>query len=133
MKMDPNQKNNSETNPYTIDHILAAEQKLVPTSGFLASIMERVHEEASTPAPIPFPWKRALPGILLASAVFGWGAFEFVQQFLPAVRTLSFSLPQISIAVERPLEQAGWVALALAVSLASWLLSRRLAGQAEGM
>ena len=95
--------------------------------------MERVHEEARTPAPIPFPWKRALPGILLASGVFGWGAFEFAQQALPAVRTVSFSPPQLSGAVEHPLEQAGWVALALGVSLVSWLLSRRLAGQSGGI
>jgi hypothetical protein len=29
----------------------------------------------------------------------------------------------------RPVEQAGWVALALGISLLSWLLSRRLAGR----
>jgi hypothetical protein len=127
--MNPNQKDNSEINSGTIDGILAEEETLAPTSGFLASVMERVHEEAHTPALIPFPWKRALPGILLASGVFGWGAFEFAQQALPAVRTVSFSTPQLSSAVERPLEQAGWVALALGVSLVSWLLSRRLAGQ----
>jgi hypothetical protein len=30
-----------------------------------------------------------------------------------------------------PLEQAGWVALGLGLSLASWLLTRRLAERAE--
>jgi hypothetical protein len=39
------------------------------------------------------------------------------------------TVPQIYAAAERPFEEAGWVVLALAVSLASWLLSRRLAGQ----
>jgi hypothetical protein len=38
---------------------------------------------------------------------------------------------QIPPGLVQPLEQAGWVALALAVSLASWLLARRLAGRAE--
>jgi hypothetical protein len=28
-----------------------------------------------------------------------------------------------------PLQQAGWVALALGISLASWLLARRFAGR----
>jgi hypothetical protein len=112
-----------------IDHILAADGELIPSSGFLASVMESVHEETRRPAPIPFPWKRALPGILLATGVFGWSAFAFVRQAIPAARETAFTPPQLSAAVERPLEQAGWVALALAVSLASWLLSRRLTGQ----
>jgi hypothetical protein len=34
----------------------------------------------------------------------------------------------LSAATVLALEQAGWVALALGSSLASWLLSRRLAG-----
>jgi hypothetical protein len=29
----------------------------------------------------------------------------------------------------RPLEEVGWIALALGLSLLSWLLSRRLAGR----
>jgi hypothetical protein len=131
--MKRNQDNNSEMDPSTIDHILATEGELIPSSGFLAAVMERVQEEARTPAPIPFPWKRAIPGIVLAAGVFGWGAFEFVRQAVPAARVITFAQPHISISVGRPIEQAGWVALALAASLASWLLSRRLAGQSGGL
>jgi len=119
---------NSQIGSSAIDPILAGEQELIPSSGFLASVMERVQDEARAPAPIPFPWKRAVPGLLLAAGVFGWGAVEFVRLAVPAAKALTFTPPQLSIAVERPLEEAGWVALALAVSLASWLLSRRLAG-----
>lgn len=127
--MNRNQENNSELDPSTIDHILATEGELIPSSGFLASVMDRVHDEARMPAPIHFPWKRAIPGIALASGVFGWGAFEFVRHAPPAVQALTLTLPHFSAAVELPLEQAGWVALALVVSLVSWLLSRRLVGQ----
>jgi hypothetical protein len=121
-------------NPDPIDQILATEQELIPSSGFLASVMESVHEEASKPASIPFPWKRAVPGIVLATSVFGWGAFEFARQAIPAAKTVTFTAPHFSVAhftmnSDRPLVQAGWVALALAASLASWLLSRRLSGQ----
>jgi len=35
--------------------------------GFLASVMDRVREEAAAPPPIPFPWKRALPGMALVA------------------------------------------------------------------
>ncbi len=119
---------NAEADPGKIDQILANEEELIPSSGFLASVMERVHDEARMPAPLPFPWKRAIPGIVLATGVFGWGAFEFARQAIQASRTVSFTQLQIPASAEQPLEQAGWVALALAISLASWLLSRRLAG-----
>jgi hypothetical protein len=112
-----------------IEAILATEEELVPSSGFLAGVMERVQEEAAAPQPIPFPWARAVPGILLAAAVFGWGAYELVRTALPAVGTISFSQPHLSAAAVQPLEEAGWVAGALAVSLLSWLLSLRLAGR----
>jgi hypothetical protein len=121
--------NKSEIAPGTIDRILATDEELIPSSGFLASVMERVQEESRMPAPIPFPWKRAVPGILLAAGVFGWGAVEFVRLAIPAARGTAFSLPHFSAAVGRPLEQAGWVALALGVSIGSWMLSRRITGQ----
>ena len=112
-----------------IDHILASEELLIPSSVFLASVMERVHEEATAPPPIPFPWKRTVPGMVLAAGVFGWGAFELVRYGLPAVGSIALTPPHLSAAVARPLEQVGWVALALGASLLSWLLSRRLAGR----
>ena len=127
--MDLNQPNQPQIIPDAIDHVLATEEELVPSSGFLASVMEKVQEQATMPAPLPFPWKRAIPGILLATGVFGWGAFELLRQAIPAVQGLAFTQPHLSAAVERALQQAGWVALALASSLASWRLSRRLADQ----
>lgn len=120
--------NNQEMDLSEIDRILATEEELVPSSGFLASVMDRVHDEARMPAPLPFPWKRAIPGVVLATAVFGWGAYEFSRQAIPAARALSDAQLEIPASLQHPLEQAGWVALALGISLASWLLSRRLAG-----
>ena len=131
--MNRNRINSSQSDTGEIDNILAAEQELIPSSGFLASVMERVQEEARVPARIPFPWKRAVPGILLAAGVFGWGAYEFVREAVPAAQSITHSVPftalHLPAAAQQPLEQAGWVAMALAVSLVSWLLSRRLAGQ----
>jgi hypothetical protein len=119
----------TEAEPTAIDRILAADDQLVPSSGFLATVMERVREEAAAPPPIPFPWKRALPGLVLVTCVLGWIIFKLVQQGLSTVGTLPLAIPHLSAAAERPLEQAGWVALALGASLLSWLLSRRLAGR----
>jgi hypothetical protein len=127
--MNRNKTDNSQMDSAMIDNILASDEELIPSSGFLASVMERVQEEANATAPIPFPWKRAIPGILLAGGVFGWGAYEFARHSVLSVGSIAFTAPQIPAALERPLEQAGWVAMALVVSLVSWLLSRRLAGQ----
>ncbi len=111
----------------TLDAILATEEAIVPSSGFLAAVMERVEDESRAPAPIPFPWKRALPGFVLTVGVFGWGTEELVRLGAPALKAHPMAMPHVSFAMTRPLEQAGWVALALGISLASWLLARRLA------
>jgi hypothetical protein len=116
-----------------IGHILAAEEKLIPSSGFMASVMERVRQEAALPPPIPFPWTWAVLGILLVGGVLGFGAFEIVRLGLPSFRVPalhSFALisAQLPAAFVGPVEKVGWVVLALGVSLLCWLFSRRLAG-----
>jgi hypothetical protein len=116
-----------------IDRLLATEEALLPSSGFLASVMERVQQEAALPPPVPFPWKWAVPEVLLASGVFGWGSFELVHLGgsaldLSALNLLTRGSLQLPAAFVAPVEQAGWVALALSVSLLCWIFSRRLAG-----
>ncbi len=112
-----------------IDNVLSKEEEIVPSSGFLASVMDRVREEALAPPPIPFPWMRFLPGLVLALAVLGWAAFELIRYV--AQSTVSFSLPELhfTASLNRTLKQAGWIAVAVALSLGSWLFSRRLTGR----
>jgi hypothetical protein len=117
-----------------VDQILATEEALMPSSGFAASVMERIQEEAALPPPIPFPWARVLPGILLTAGVLGWAGFEAAHLGLfalglPALNSLTLAPRHLSPAVVASVESAGWVALALGASLVSWLLSRRLAGR----
>jgi hypothetical protein len=112
-----------------IEAILAGEEELIPSSGFLASVMERVQEEAVAPPPIPFPWKQAIPGILATTGVLAWGAVKLFRQGLPALNSPMLPLPHLPAALVVPVEQTGWVALALGVTLLSWLFSRRLAGR----
>jgi hypothetical protein len=122
-----------------IGRILAGEEELMPSSGFVATVMESVRQEAALPAPIPFPWMRAIPLLLLACGGIVWSTVELVRIGLPvsdltalgqsAQSWLTFTLPPLSVVQMRSLEQAGWVALALGISLLSWLLSRRLAGR----
>jgi len=133
MTSDPKRTIDPELTGKIVDRILAGEEELVPSSGFLSSVMERIGEEAAAPPPIPFPWKRAVPGMVLAAGVFGWGAFELVRHGVSAAAGPGLSLPRLGFAIGPPLEQAGWVALALGVSGLSWLLSRRLAGRSGPM
>ncbi len=119
------------TKPTEIDRILATEEALIPSSGFLASVMERVTEEAAAPPPIPFPWKRAVPGMIVAAGVLGWSAIELVRYGIAAAPGLSLAQPHLPPSLLRPLEQAGWVALALGCSLASWVFSQRLTRRSD--
>ena len=122
-----------------IGDILATEEELMPSSGFQASVMDRVRQEAALPAPMPFPWMKAILILLLASGAVSWGAVELVHQGLPGLGLTGLNqigqswltiFPQhLSADLVRSLELAGWVALALGTSLVSWLFSRRLAGR----
>jgi hypothetical protein len=122
--------NRDQTNQDRLDAILADEGEIVPSSGFLARVMDRIEDEATAPPPIPFPWKRFLPGFVLAGGVLGWGTFETVRYTIHEAAS-GFSLPKIQAvaSLSEPMQQAGWVVAALAVSAASWLLSRRIAGR----
>jgi hypothetical protein len=52
-----------------LDRILAEETVIRPSSGFRARVMDAVRTELAAPAPIDFPWRRFLPGIVLAGTL----------------------------------------------------------------
>ena len=117
-----------------IDRILSREDEILPSSGFAASVMDAVRREAAVPPPIPFPWRRALPLVAAAAIALvlvvvlvvvgiaqpgreGAGSLS-AGEWLP--RLLPFVNPALITA-------AGWVLLALALTVASVALSLRLA------
>lgn len=114
-----------------IDRNLAGEELLVPSSGFLAAVMERVRDEAIAPRPIPFPWKRALPGMVLAAGAIGWVVYEFIRYVaaggFAGVGSVSSVTIHLPAATQQTLGPVMWIGLAFAVSLASWGLARRMA------
>lgn len=116
-------------NDAEVEAILAGEDEIMPSSGFLASVMDHVRQEAALPPPIPFPWKQAVAGVLFVTGVSAWGVIELVRVGLPAMK----SMPAIQIYVSanntHPIEAAGWLALGLGTSLVSVVFSRQLAGR----
>ena len=135
--MDRNRQEMDAIELNRMESILASEEAIVPSSGFLNAVMERVQEESAMPAQIPFPWKRALPGFVLVAGFLGWGGIEFVRWGASTVNETSFSMPRVSPSVLAAMilnaAQAGWVALAAGISLASWLLARKLAGRPDAL
>jgi hypothetical protein len=116
-----------------IDRILGREDEILPSSGFAASVMDAVRREAAAPPPIPFPWKRALPGLaiaVLALVVVLVGGVVAVSRLGIAIAPqLSTSMPSgMPLLFNDGLGSAAiWTVLALLVAFVSVKLSMRLA------
>jgi hypothetical protein len=114
-----------------LDRILAAKAKeeILPSSGFVASVMDAVRHDAGAPPPIPFPWKRALPGLCAAGLALVWVLIAGGALFIggTATQPLPARLPStLALIVEAwKIAGASWIALALALSFASVKLSMR--------
>ncbi len=129
-------------NDHDLDQLLTEREEIVPSSGFVASVMEAVRQEAAAPAPIPFPWKWAVPGFVVSVAMAmgliarwfysGPRASNAVHTVVTALsmETLSSSLSQVHIGVSTWVALE-WSGLALLVSFAAAWLSMRIAGVRE--
>ncbi len=114
-----------------LDRILSQEREITPSPGFVTSVMDAARQEAATPPPIPFPWRRAMPGVVAAVLALGFvlvagmtslarsPAAETPPVILPSALALTFELARAM--------GAGWIALALILSFASMKLSALLA------
>ena len=115
-----------------LDRMLSARDEIVPSSGFVMSVMDAVRHEAaaSEPTPLPpiaFPWLRAFPIFAALAAVL----VMLIAGIVEAVRTpvAPTSGPLVPPAVLHALEQvnAGWLAGALLLAFISTLVSVRFA------
>lgn len=124
-----------------IDRVLSREDEILPSSGFTISVMDAVRSEATAPLPIPFPWKRVLPGLLVVCAALALILGAVVKAIAQLDRTklgsiaaphFSTSLPSAMPTIFKGgIESAAiWTALALLMAFISVKLSMRLSGQA---
>lgn len=104
--------------PEEFDRLLADESDIVPSSGFVASVMETVTTEATAP-PLAFPWSRAWPLAAGFAALLVWLVFL---QFKPVAATPG---PGLYAWFETIVPMAtGWVAggLLMTLALTAWSL-----------
>jgi hypothetical protein len=80
-----------------LERAFLADNDVVPSSGFTASVMAAVRTQAATPPPIQFPWARAVPiaiGAALVLVVFVgstsglWRAWSNPAESVPSLDAL---------------------------------------------
>lgn len=103
---------------------------ILPSSGFAAAVMAAVVHEATGPAPIPFPWKRALPGLaaVIAAVVLLIAAIASVARSVAASDRVATPLWTGSAPafLAQHGNEAMWVAAALAIPLVCLFFCRKL-------
>jgi hypothetical protein len=118
--------------------LLADHDQILPSSGFADAVMTAVRADAAAPAPIPFPWKRAVPGLVGVVAGFAL----LVALLVALVSTFARSGPasaagEVGITSNWKLDFApllhyvsapdmAWITLAIAIPLVCLLALRRL-------
>jgi len=116
-----------------LDRILSKQTDMAPSSGFVHSVMDVVRTEAAVPPPIPFPWRWALPGIAAFGAAIVW--LIILAFRLPATGAANSSFWSDAATHVAPwwnaleMAGAGWILLAVLLTLLSVQLSMRLAGR----
>ena len=105
-----------------------AGDSILPSSGFALSVMAAVHEEAAALAPIPFPWKRAVPGLIAVVAAIG-----LLLATIPAILRSLASQPAAPVPwhIAAPVlahngSGATWISASLVLCLVCLLFCRRL-------
>jgi hypothetical protein len=119
------------------DSAVAHAESIEPSSGFAASVMERVRGEAAVaPGPIRFPWRRAVPGIcmvVLAVAVcvtlLALASIGFVQLASHAIFSAGAQGSQGAVAEWTGAAMRlhlGWLAIGALIAFVPFRLSRGL-------
>ena len=121
--MDTPELSNTRLDLLLSDALGSSEDEIRPSSGFAASVMEAIEAPAAIPPPIPFPWRRALPGVVILACAIA--AFIVLGILTPAPRPASATAWSWSLS---PLQtELCWGLIAAVLSLAGVAASLRLA------
>ena len=108
-----------------LDGVLRGDvEEIEPSSGFVASVMEAVRAEAEAPPPIPFPWVRAVPGLVAVSLLVVFFIVEFLRG---GVRVAGSAEVARAVAAANG-AGVGWILGALVLAFVSVRLAMRMAG-----
>jgi hypothetical protein len=108
------------------EDLLANEDEITPSSGFVASVMAAVEREVAVPRPLEFPWGRALPGLLATIAALAlavWQGIDFLRD-PTALATLDEQLRRLTLLADAYGLQ--WITLAVALTIVSVALPSSL-------
>lgn len=111
-----------------LDRLLIDDDDVAPSSGFAASVMDAIQREASAPPPIPFPWQRALPGLIATSvalALMMWSGFGALHASADSASVGSASLLVLGAKV-MAMPEVAWLAFATIVTVIPAMLSLRV-------
>jgi hypothetical protein len=132
MNLNPTNPQLPNADPNTdLDRALATtSDSILPSSGFADSVMTAVYRETSAPAPLAFPWKRAIPGFG-AAAIAATLLIAAVVSFFhsPSSRNapaLPLNLQNIATHLAQQTNGTTWLIVSLAISGACLLFCRRL-------
>jgi hypothetical protein len=113
-------------------------ESIEPSSGFAASVMERVREEAAAAAslgPIRFPWRRAVPGICMVVLAVAVCVTLLTLASIAVVQLASHAFASATVnpqgAITNWAETAvrlrlGWLVIGLLIAFVPFFLSRTL-------
>src|SRR5262245_27566781 len=99
------------------------DDEIVPSSGFVARVMDAVRAEAGALPAIAFPWWRALPGIVAVAVTVVAIVASFFSWWRTAIETTAPSAPTL---VTLPGATVAWLFVALLVCAVPVMVSLRL-------
>lgn len=112
---------------HDLDRMLSTRDEIVPSSGFVASVMDAVQQEAATPKPIPFPWTRALPVFVALAAVLVMLVVGLVMLFRMPAAAVQEPVWMAETARLFGQANADWIAFAFVLTFISIGFSIRIA------
>jgi hypothetical protein len=97
------------------------EENVVPSSGFVSSVMYAIRRDVATPPPVEFPWARALPGFAALFIALATCIVQFIREANLAHSSTALTASLVDLLASAKPFGGGWIALILLVTLASCL------------